>query len=378
MNKYIFILFILSLLTSGCKPNKKIENNKSYSFIEKKEKHFFLDETTVENASYIQFIEQDSNKLLAFINEYDNSIIINDYSTGKLLKKIHFEKDGSKGIGTLWAFCLTDSLIYLYNHQTSTLYTTDMDANIKSKETIDLYSQNPHNHNLPTLIPRSLSPITKIDDTLILCGFNSAEPQNENSENMPATVLYNLKNKKITFTNSYPQVYHKGNWLGGFTYRNICYTTNLDNNLIISYSADKNIYTNDLKGNIKHFYAGISNDDLKPISENRNEFIPFEQEIDHYMSNITYGGVFHDKKERLYYRIALLPTDHVHSTDNLYNKKMQLVIFDESFNFIGIYDLPKDTYRTSVCFMSEEGLHIQAISNNDDIMKFRVFKIQKK
>lgn len=63
---------------------------------------------------------------------------------------------------------------------------------------------------------------------------------------------------------------------------------------------------------------------------------------------------------------------------NQYNKKIQIIALDSIFNIIGRYNLKDDIYISGLSFLSNEGLHIKTNSENDDIMRFKTFKICKK
>lgn len=151
--------------------------------------------------------------------------------------------------------------------------------------------------------------------------------------------------------------------------------------MVVSYPADGYIYVNNLSNKIDKYYAGVKNEkkELKPIARKRNERIRFEDEDIHYMENIVYGGLFYDEYENIYYRIVTLPTNmDKKKKTNLYNKKLQIIALDSSYNIIGQYNIKDNDYISGYCFLSNEGLHIKTNSDNDDIMKFKTFKLHKK
>ncbi|MDR1356556.1 MAG: hypothetical protein LBJ58_02670, partial [Tannerellaceae bacterium] len=57
-------------------------------------------------------------------------------------------------------------------------------------------------------------------------------------------------------------------------------------------------------------------------------------------------------------------------------KSLLVIILDSQFNKIGESYLPDAPYLTLSYFVSPEGFHIQVNSEDDDIMKFKTFKIQ--
>lgn len=385
MYQYHYFILIYSIILSGCSKNNRNENEdyirNDYTFRELSDKNFELDENTTQNSSYFQYIHNKDSNIFAFVNEYDNSITINDFRTGKLIKKMYFQKEGANGVGQIQNFYLKDTLVYIHKHWGNTVYITDLNSVVKDKIVIDLNTYRTKGINPPVLLPGPLRPLNIIDNNLILSGF-TVEQEGENSENTPSLVLYNLNNKTFHFLNSFPELYHKGNWGINPTYRFINYTINKNNEIVISYPADGYIYVNNLTGCVKKHYAGVKNGEkgLKPIHPQRNSRITSEEDEEHYMKNAVYGGIFYDKEENIYYRIVTLPTeiDNNKKKSNKYNKKIQIIALDSVFNIIGRCNLRNDIYISGHSFLSNEGLHIKTNSNNDDIMRFKTFKICRK
>lgn len=384
MGKYYLYILLYSFILVGCSrkktENKELSIQSKYTLKEMDDKSFELDENTTQNSSYFQYIPNKDSSLFAFVNEYDNSITINNFKTGKLNKKIHFTKEGVNGVGSIQNFYIKDSIIYIHSHWDNTVYMTDLNAIVKDKISVDLSDYIAKGINTPAILPAPLRSLSIIDDNLILCGY-TIEQEGETQDNTPSTVLYNLKNKTIRFTNGFPELYHKGNWGINPTYRFISYTINNKNEMVVSYPADGYIYVNNLSNKIDKYYAGVKNEkkELKPIARKRNERIRFEDEDIHYMENIVYGGLFYDEYENIYYRIVTLPTNmDKKKKTNLYNKKLQIIALDSSYNIIGQYNIKDNDYISGYCFLSNEGLHIKTNSDNDDIMKFKTFKLHKK
>ncbi|WP_255260580.1 DUF4221 family protein [Bacteroides sp. L10-4] len=48
---------------------------------------FALDDSTVQSFEYMQFFQRNDSSILAFTNEYDNSIVFYDYSTKKYFSR---------------------------------------------------------------------------------------------------------------------------------------------------------------------------------------------------------------------------------------------------------------------------------------------------
>lgn len=374
--RHIFY-YLLGLICLSC-TNYKHEIKNDFVIEESADKNFELDENTVQNTGCLQYIP--SKNWFCFTNEPDNSITINDFNTGKFVKKIYFDKEGSNGVGNISSFYLTDSLIYLHHHWNQMLYITDMNAKVIDKISLKLDEVRKQGIIPPSILPSVCSPIRIIHNKLILTGFqNPRNGEKETYTNMPSTVLYDLKKQKFELTNGYPRLYHNGQW--GFNLRIIYYALNNKSEMVISYPASDSIFVNNLNGYKISYYAGIpEGNDIDPI-ENNTDTRAYSQdrELEHYMKNTVYGTLLYDKKQELYYRLVLLPTEiNKSNKENPYNKKLQFIILDKNYQEVGLVDLPEYVYWSARIFISEEGIHIQVPSDNDDIMRFKTFKVKKK
>ena len=121
------------------------------------EKCFELDDYTVQNCYCLQYIPQ--NDWFCFSNTPDNSITINDFKTGKLIKKIHFSKEGNNGVGSVSSFYLADTLVYLHHHWNRKVYITDTTAKVVNKISIDLEKFIAKGITPPSILPQISSPI---------------------------------------------------------------------------------------------------------------------------------------------------------------------------------------------------------------------------
>jgi hypothetical protein len=348
------------------------------------DKYLYLDDYTTQSTEYLQILEQNDSVLLAFINVYDNSITLHRWESGKLYKKIYFDKEGSNGVGTLFAFCFADSSIYLYNQWMRKLFITDLNAKLRKSIDIDLIRFSSDNLFPPTLFPLTLSPISKIGEKIMLTGFSlsAGENKNETEDNMPTTAVYNLKNGEIMLCNGYPSIYHKGYWGADPNYRVVRYCIDSHNRIALSYAVDENIYVLDSLGDAKTIYfagAQEQKEKIKPIDRDRySSNITREEIYKFYMENIIYGGILYDKYNRVFYRICSMPNYNYPPESHIIEKALHVIILDEQFRKIGESTLPDAPYLILSYFISPEGLHVQVNSEDDDIMKFKTFKIQKK
>lgn len=373
----INIYILIGCVCIGCTKHTQ-ETRNNYVLEELADKCFELDENTIQTSSSLQYIPE--KNWFCFINEPDNSITINNFDTGEFIKKIYFDKEGSNGVGTISSFCIKDSLIYLHHHWNRMLYITNLNAQVLHKIPINLDDFHKQGITLPSILPSESSPIQVINNKLVLTGFQwHKEGTEETKQNMPSTVLYDLDKQRFELTNGYPELYHNGQW--GFNLRMIHYVANEKDEMVVSYPASDSIFVNDLDGHIVSYYAGIENGNgIKPIARHlAPRDYTQDKELEHYMKNTVYSVLLYDKGQELYYRLVLLPTEiNKSNKENPYNKKLQFIILDKNYQEVGLVDLPEYVYWSARIFISEEGVHIQVPSDNDDIMRFKTFKIKRK
>lgn len=98
----------------------------------------------------------------------------------------------------------------------------------------------------------------------------------------------------------------------------------------------------------------------------------------HFLEQYQYAGIFYDKYQEVYYRLVVRPTfDYDINDERTHNKPLCIIILDKNFNKVGEFNLEKDAYRYRNIFISEEGLHINVASNNDDYLRFITLKLTK-
>ena len=88
---------MLLMILSSCS-NKEEKKIPIIKCIENENLVFPLDDSTVENMEHLQFFQRNDSSILAFTNEYDNSIVFYDYDSREYLNRISYEKEGANGI----------------------------------------------------------------------------------------------------------------------------------------------------------------------------------------------------------------------------------------------------------------------------------------
>lgn len=379
MLKFITLCLGLGLLYACSSGNKKQFSVPDINIEEANDIVFALDDSTVQNMEYLQLFQRNDSDILAFTNEYDNAIVFYDYKTKQYLGRTEFDKEGNNGIGTIFSFYyLNQDSIYLYNFTTYSLYLANVRGEVVMRR--DLHTiPNLSADSLffaPQLFPRTNSPLKKIGDELLIAGFFMNEQAGENSVNRPVLAYYDLSKNTLRFSDSYPSMYHKGNWGGDFTYRNPFYTLSPKNEIILGFAADHNIRVH-AKDEIEYheYYAGVGGDfEITPITKDiAINTIAREAVNQHYTRTLSYQAIVYDKYRKVYYRLALLPDSDIDIKVGPIRKPIEIVVLNDHFELIGKGTIKRERYWINQCFVSPDGFHIQVESDNDDELRFKTF-----
>lgn len=347
-------------------------------------KAFELDDETSYLTSYIQFINRnDSLCYFSFINEYNNSIYFYNYDNSAFIKKIQYEEEGNNGVGKIQGYYyINEDNIYTFDYGTSKIFVTNgkstviksspsMYESIKYQDVSEIISFPPAPY------VQTDNPIRVVNDYIILGGFFSGEYLTENKNNRPVNILYNLKTDKIRYLNNYPEMYQKYNLGGRLTYR-LPHFEVREENLLLSFSADHYIQNYSFQDDsCTSHYAGSSFiKEIKAFPYPKSIPINKKRAWDWYMNTPSYEGIYYDKYNKLYYRIARLP-DKDYAKHKLGNRKpIVIIVLDSQLNYLGEGKLPTDlNLRTTNCFVSEDGLNIQLLNEDENHFTFCQFKI---
>lgn len=383
--KHIILGTLLGGLVCSCsyKKNDRVHRTEDYSLIVKADKCFNLDSETVQTTEYLQLFKSGEEIIFSFVNEYDNSIVLYDYATGENMRKIKFEREGANGINSVTSYLIiNEDSIYLYDRTTHLLSLANDRSIVKDKKRINIVRclKGDSIFAPSELFPRTNSPILKIGDELLLSGTLFYEFEGENDSNRPVMAFYNLQKNTIRYSDSYPSMYHSGNWGGSFTYRFPYYTLSPNNELVISFAADHNIRVHHVDSLQYHeFYAGTKEDIVIEPVEKSLDFEHFSPEADgdHYVHSLNYGCIHYDSYREVYYRLAGHPDSSIDPKEGVLRKPMSVTILDKNFQIVGETMLPQELYLLNQCFVGPDGFHIQVESEDDDIMRFKTFELLK-
>ena len=380
----LFSLMCIAFWASLCSCSVKEERQIPIIRVAEAETLVFpLDDSTVENMEHLQYFQRNDSNILAFTNEYDNSIVFYDYNSSKYLNRISYDKEGRNGIGSVFAFCyVNEDSIYHFHYNLSTLFRTNSKGKVLEKHLIQVFP-NPSPDSLflaPTLFPRPQSPMRLVGNEMLIPGFLIAEVEGENDKNRPVMTYFNLITHGVRHSDCYPSMYHNSNWGGDMTWRAVKYTMSPNGEFVLSFPADHNIRVRK-QGEVdyKEYYAGVGDGyEIEPIEDKVVNFKSISPEMirNHYIRNLTYDGIYYDKYREVYYRIAKLPDSDIDIHKRPIRKPIEVVVLNKDFQIIGKAALPSYKYWISHAFVGEKGLHIQIQSENEDELVFKTFVVK--
>ena len=106
--------------------------------------------------------------------------------------------------------------------------------------------------------------------------------------------------------------------------------------------------------------------------------MPKEKRILHYLESYFYSTIVYDKYRNVYYRFVKHPWINPQIKRKPWEKPLSIIIFDKNMNRIG-ESLVDFKYRLSLIafLLTEEGLLLREHNDNEDEIKFGIFKLKK-
>ncbi|MDR2138849.1 MAG: DUF4221 domain-containing protein [Tannerella sp.] len=376
------LLLCTILLFICCSEREKVDRvgKKDYTMEVQPYKRFLLDKNTTQETPYVQLFTINDTLRFTMYNSAGHNILVYDIASGTVVDSITLHVEGPDNVGkNIFGYCIcTMDSVYLYDYWQYTLIQVNRRGEIIRRINLsEKFLQPTEDCIVPASpYPRTDAPVRMTKgNSIILQGMGGNTGECEHPVCM-VTALYSLSDSTVQFANPYPEVYgdHKkivDSW-GVFSYREVFYDLNNRDEMIVSFPADDHIVVYDVSsGDTRRFFAGYSaKDRILPV-QGRS----MAADLMHYMEQTQYAGVFFDPYRNLYYRLVAHPLyDYDVNDRETWKKKLSVVILDSRFNKTGEYDLEEWTDRCSRTFVSEEGLHIGVVSEDDDYLKFITLK----
>lgn len=304
---------------------------------------------------------------LGFLSPITRNIIVYDYDTRNVVKKIPLYSKGKNNSGpivnpSMFKLMGIDTVLYFnFDH----LFVLGSDG-IKHKS-IPFAPNSKRTQPKPN--PGTYAPIVSAKNkAYLLCGYNSwAENQTELHDLLKVDLLKGTKQELLNRSPVYSQSYWGYNENLYALYG--VYNKNTDQ-IVLSYPADPFLYSYKLSsGKIKkEAFAGSKFfRELKPYLEDTDDrkTKPSEEDMkasaEHEIINPSYFALLYDEVNNIYIRVAYLPRTKQEYNNPLtrYKFRCTFILLDENFKKIGeqiISDAMTTDYR--LMFIKDGYLHL--------------------
>ena len=368
VNSLSMVLLCAVLLLASCSSSGKQDSSstRDWTMTVSADKSFLLDASTSQEMNYLQVVNDDT---VAFFNKPDYSIRYFRISDGHEVGKTQLYREGPHALRGVQGFCyVSPDSVWVYEYWESHLVRVNARGEIAETRKVKDGLSSPLYGVFP--FPMTDTPILRWGNRLILQGMDGLTGEGQ----LPGcTQIYDLADGTTTCANGYPSVYgdpdkNAKNW-GAFSFRQVPYTMGPEEELVLSYPADDSVRIFRLStGQTRSFPARYS----KKTAACQPMTSPSVQaDTEQYLDQYLYAGIVYDKYRHFYYRLVLLPLEDYDLNDaKTQQKQLAVMILDESFRVVGEFELPKDTYKYRNLFVSREGLHVNALSEDDDYLRF--------
>ncbi len=349
------------------------------------EKTFPLDDWSEPNFDYVQYIDNDTLPMFSFLNININAIYLYNARTCELLKRIVFQQEGNHGTGALqgYHYINADSII-TYQGGSGRISLADSEGHVKQRYVLmDMEQQQTYDLVLPNPDVTTDNPILYANNLVSMGGGYYSESSIETTGRVYTTLHYNLATGKISYANRYPEIYRKWDWGMHGYYRSLNTALDKDNNILISFAADHNLWRyNPATGVSDSLYAGSREvKSIKPFSTAPKEYMyqpaSIEAVEDWYETQPSYDAILYDPWRQLYYRFVRFP--RADAMKNFFNNKpVGIIVLDKDLKYLGEERFPENNvgYDTFNAFVTPEGLFIKPlVSKDEDLVTFYQYQV---
>jgi Domain of unknown function (DUF4221) len=326
-----------------------------------------LDTLTSPFPSSVSYVEGDN--ALYFLNAATYQLNAYNLATGSLAKKITFAKDGPDGI--------TKGIAGSYNQVADSIFLTNG---------FEIYLFNAANRLLRKyrIVDKNLSysfqvffntkdaPVL-IGDTLFCVAYPDLHSLDlKQFEHRASVFALNLKTGEGQCVSFYPAKYLTGLFGNNYTFTSLVPGNNQQKKLVFAYPADEFLHTADKS----HKFLSKSKffDTIEPAARMEDTQ---ESHTAFFVTSPSYGPIYFDKYQQVYYRIAELPRTPEEFAEKKWWKKKSIIILDRELTIIGEVPVENDALNLYHCFSTPEGFCIPLDADEESQKQFVVFKLKK-
>lgn len=350
-------------------------DNKSYKFASKftlvsnSKVSFLLDSLTNPNIGNVQLFKSESITYLTFLNKQLNSIYFYDFKTTKFKFKIDVRTSGDDSVGPIVNSYFIKSMDSIYILSRYVINIIDRNAHLVSR--INFQKNPPEGlSSLPQIY--CYSPLVQQGEELLINTIpDIVASKTSNFNDKEILLRYNLRTASGIYEYKYPDIYRDGVFGPNYMYVYTAYNPNIKK-IIFSFPADNNIYLSGADTLVSHYAGSKFLNAVKPMQHVRNDFEGYNK---FYLKNPSYGPIYYDKFNDVYYRFALKPISEKAYAKRQWWKEKSIIVLDKKFSKVGEIALP-DSVSFLDCFFTKDGLYAN-IDDKEDRVSFALFKLVK-
>lgn len=321
---------------------------------------FPLSENTFNSVKSVSFFIWDQEIMFSFFDDRSKSVNIYNFKSGKLRARYDFNKRKT-GVGIGSAYAVAPDSIYVVNPQK--LLLMDSTGNIRKEIPF------PAEPKFAYAKITTTQPVTeRAGHVFLVIGPAVNTSKKKEAERWKTIYDFDLRKGTAKPVYTLPDVYHGNNFGRKFLDHHIC--MNDLGNIVISFSADTNIYETDINhANIA--YRAMSNLQQHPLIPPGEEAIKSDTaKIRFYMTNFAYGAIYYDAVNHRYLRQVKLPLQEKDFSPRDALREQQLLILDKDFRIIGESSFSKDFILKHLLVTPDGSIFARVESRDEYSLKF--------
>jgi hypothetical protein len=381
------------IILSGCNGPAEFNN---YELSEGQSIELKLDRFTSPAERYSQFHPNWNGKEVFAVHVKDQNVIkIYDLKSGQLEEELSYATEGPQAIPSVYYFHLhnEDSIFLSQSHHYKlTLTNKGMEPvnvfNLLPDEVeIDPETLGPTSENFGILTADSKRPLTILENKVIGHLMPFMSPYRTDASLIDGLFIQKgFLDGSMNFKVGYPQEMQGKIWgpMHGLFFS--CFNKN-NNQFIMSFAASENLQVYDHQ--LNYLFSSKANaskfKSIRPMSKPDSDPEVYKE---YYMNQPVYGGIYHDVKNDIFYRIGRYPNGDDYDPyksdylDPMANPRdLVIIALNKDLNKIAEHTIkqPQDGVYFDVSFANENGLYISFVDFNDeDKLYFKNFKAIKK
>ncbi len=355
--KIIILLLIIIGYNTSCKNSDNGERGLSYLTLSIKPGEtkisFPLDDESFPTSTAFNFKQYKTESYLAFSDNMNNSVLVYNFKSRGLVKKIHLQRS-FKAFSAYFQnfdsiFIITNKSIWLIDSSGAFLKNINSEAG-SSVLPVQIYAGNS-------------APPYFTDTALYVAAYpDLVDSKIEDMQRWRVLLKTSFQKTKDEVLLALPDVYRKSLFGANFLFPSYC--VNNKHELVFSFAADPTIYVYDLKNKPKDYFGQSRYLSLViPPVKTAKALEGSEETAKTYLLRDSYGAIYYDPYTKRYLRVAQKKLDEKTYLSKKWTKEHSLIIFDDNFQIIGESPVPKNI-NLNTLFITPSGIFVR-----DDAVK---------